>query len=152
MSYMNHVKGPKNDIFIPKFPDKYAGKDYPISRSSWEKKFMEWCDVNNNIIKWASEPLAIQYYDPIKKKNRRYYPDLLLKIINKEGKEVTNLVEIKPYKETIPPIDKKGKKEKTLINEVATYATNTAKWKAAQLYCKKRGIVFKILTEKDLFR
>ena len=32
-----------------------------------------------------------------------------------------------------------------------TYAVNSAKWKAAQNYCKEKGIKFKILTEEDLF-
>jgi len=34
---------------------------------------------------------------------------------------------------------------------VFTYAKNTAKWKAAEEYCRKKGWKFKILSEKDIF-
>ena len=152
MSFMSHVGDPdKTKTYQPKFPDKFVGKTYPIVRSTWEEKFMNWCDMNASIVKWASEPVAIQYYDPVKKKERRYFPDFLLRIKDKDGKETNHLVEIKPYKETVPPVKSKGKSEKTVIHEATTYITNTAKWKAAMIHCKKHGLEFKILTEKDLF-
>jgi len=152
MSFMNHVKDPeKHRQYIPKFSEKYSGKSLPVCRSEWEYKFMKWCDMNVSIIKWASEPIAIEYYDPVRQKNRRYYPDFLLRIKDKDGKETNMLVEIKPYKETIPPVRTKGKSEKTMLHEATTYMTNVAKWKAAISHCKKYNMGFKLLTEKDLF-
>ncbi len=153
MSWMNHNFNPrKHTIFIPKFPEKYVGKGNPISRSSWEESFMNWCDMNNSIVKWSSEPIAIEYHDPVSRKDRRYYPDFMLCIRDKEGKETVHIIEIKPEKETIPPTKGKKKSEKTMVHESMTYATNTAKWKAAMSYCKKKSIEFHIITEKDLFR
>jgi hypothetical protein len=152
MSFMNHVSDPdKHKTYQPKFPEKFVGKTLPVCRSEWEYKFMNWCDMNPSIVKWASEPVAIQYYDPVKRKERRYFPDFLLRIKDKDGKETNHLVEIKPYKETIPPVKSKGKSDKTIIHEATTYITNTAKWKAAITHCRKHGLEFKILTEKDLF-
>jgi hypothetical protein len=31
------------------------------------------------------------------------------------------------------------------------WVMNSAKWKAAEAYCKKNNITFKIITEKELF-
>ena len=66
------------------------------------------------------------------------------------GNEVVELIEIKPYKQTIMPKATKGKHKRTLLTEAKTYAVNTAKWKAAKEYCDLRGIRFRIMTEKDL--
>ena len=49
----------------------------------------------------------------------------------------------------IPPT--KGKKQKrTFIREVAEYAKNQAKWKAARSFCEMRQLTFKVVTEKEL--
>jgi hypothetical protein len=69
-----------------------------------------------------------------------------VKIISKRKKKV----EIKPKKQTVKPTPKKNKRAH--LNECITYETNTCKWKAAEIYCKERGWVFKILTEDNLFR
>jgi hypothetical protein len=153
MGYHNSTFNPtKHKRFIPINEDKYIGKDYPVSRSTWEYKVMSWCDSNQSIIKWSSETIQIQYYDPIKKKNRRYYPDLILFIKDINGDIKKYIVEIKPEKETIMPTKIGNKKETTYMYEFCTYQTNMAKWKAAQIYCKKYGYIFKILTEKDIFK
>jgi hypothetical protein len=36
------------------------------------------------------------------------------------------------------------------LYEVAQYAVNQEKWKAAELFCKEHGWQFQIITEKDL--
>ena len=152
MSYQSSTfDGKKHTRYTPLNEEKYIGKELPVCRSSWENTFCHWCDTNPDIVKWGSEALQIPYYDPIKKKNRRYFPDFLLRIKDKDGKETNHLVEIKPYKETIPPVITKGKSEKTIIHEATAYITNQAKWKAAITHCKKHNLEFKILTEKDLF-
>ena len=73
-------------------------------------------------------------------KNRRYFPDFLLKVIDKTNrKEKVWLIEVKPYKECIPPNKSKGKSRKTKIYEAKTYTTNKAKWISAIKYCKLKG-------------
>ncbi|HAT66597.1 MAG TPA: hypothetical protein DCS66_18715 [Flavobacteriaceae bacterium] len=62
----------------------------------------------------------------------------------------TYLIEIKPSKQTIPPVPKKSKKKTTMIYEQKTYVQNKAKWAAAEKWAKKKGVEFKILTEKEL--
>lgn len=61
--------------FVPKNPRKYIGR-YPIlARSSWERMFAQWLDLQESIIKWSSESIQIRYFDPVQQKIRRYYPD-----------------------------------------------------------------------------
>jgi len=80
----------------------------------------------------------------------RYYPDFLIKYRDSNGDIKIDLIEIKPFRQTIPPRAKRGKKHKTLLQESKTYAVNKAKWDAALNYCNQRGITFRIITEKDL--
>lgn len=138
-------------LFNPTNPEKYKGQ-YPIvARSSWELQFMRWCDGNSNIETWSSESVKIPYFDPVRNKRRRYFPDFLLGVRDKRGNIVKYVVEIKPHKESVPP--KPGiKTKKTRLYEVKTYKTNQAKWKAAEDYCRKMGYIFKVITEKELFR
>ena len=46
--------------YTPIYPSKYQGNTkHIICRSSWERKFCQWCDMNNSIISWASEEFSI---------------------------------------------------------------------------------------------
>jgi len=65
------------------------------------------------------------------------------------GKNKTYLIEVKPKKQTLPPV-KKSKVTKNFIYETKTYAVNQAKWKAAKEWCDDRLIEFKIITEDEL--
>lgn len=141
----------KHNTYKPINMDKFDGKYLPCARSEWERQFMQWLDINPSIVKWDSEPIAIQYFDPVRRKQRRYYPDFLIQVRDKEGKEKIFLTEIKPYKEVKPPRVSKNKSMKSVVHEAATYTTNIAKWKAADDFCKKHNWEFKILTEKELF-
>jgi hypothetical protein len=137
--------------FKPKNPGKYLGNVNNITyRSSWELKCFMDLDRSPDIIGWASEPIAIGYYDPTTRVNRRYFPDLIVKARQKDGSVVTTMIEIKPSHETIPPTSSKGKTKKRFIKEAMLYGKNTAKWTQAQKFCKERGWVFKLMTEKDL--
>jgi hypothetical protein len=140
----------KNGQFIPKFPEKYIGK-YPIQmRSTWERRFARWLDKNPNVIEWSSESIAIPYYNPVYKKTKRYFPDFFMRMKNVEGDVKSFIVEIKPLKETRIP-ERGLKKAKTRIYEERTYLVNAAKWKAADIFCKKMGFEFKVITERELF-
>jgi hypothetical protein len=135
--------------FQPKNPNKYAGDSSNIVyRSLWELKVMKYLDENSNVIHWASEELVIPYVSPVDNRVHRYFPDFVVKVLNKEGKETTMVLEVKPEKQTRPPTQKR--KTKQYLQESIAYAINEAKWQAAILFCKEHGWQFKIITEKDL--
>jgi hypothetical protein len=137
-------------IYKPEYPQKYQGNpDNIICRSSWERKFCRWCDLNESIIAWGSEEIRIKYYDPVRQKVRSYYPDFIIKVKESTGQIKTYIIEIKPKRETMPP-KKRSRTTKSYLNEVYTFATNQAKWEAAQEFCKDNMIEFKIITEDEL--
>ena len=52
--------------FKPKHIKKYKGDPTQIIyRSLWEKKFMEYCDLTENISQWQSEEFWIPYKSPL---------------------------------------------------------------------------------------
>lgn len=137
--------------FNPQNPEKYKGDSKNIVyRSSWELKFMRYCDRREDIIEWGSEEFFIPYFDPTTEKVRRYFPDFYIKLKDKEGNIKKYIIEIKPKKQTVKPQNTKRKQNKTYINEVLTYEKNMAKWKAADIFCKKNLLEFKIITEDQL--
>lgn len=132
--------------FRPNHPEKYKGDPTNIIyRSSWELKMMSKLDKADNVEKWSSEEIVIPYISPLDMSRHRYFVDFWVKY--KDGKQ--ELIEIKPKKETVPPSPQKTK-SKRYIKEVMTWAVNSAKWKYAEEYCKKRGYEWKILTEVEL--
>lgn len=138
--------------FKPKNPEKYKGNVKNIVyRSSWELKFFIKCDTNPNIIKWASEEqfMVVSYFSESDNKYRRYFPDVWVRVKTKSGAISESLIEIKPFKETIPPIAR-GKKKIQYINECRTYVVNQNKWSAAKKVCDKKGWLFRIMTENEL--
>lgn len=147
---MKQKKYPEKQIFQPKNPQKYAGKHLPVSRSRWESKFMHYLDINDNVLSWLSEEPKIPYLNPNTGTVWKYHPDFLVKVKTAEGIQI-QLIEIKPFKQTIPPVISKNKRKSTLLTEQQTYALNTAKWAAAKDFCIKKGWKFVILTERDLF-
>jgi len=142
---MPYSKRVYTGLFRPKNPSKYKGDcTNIIYRSSYELKFMNWCDLNNEILEWGSEEISIPYRSPLDKKIHRYYPDFYIKIGDKRY-----LVEIKPYRFTQEPIVPKRKTQR-FINEVMQWGVNTAKWKCAEEFCLDRGWEFMLITEKEL--
>lgn len=136
--------------FHPRNPEKYIGDPQNIVyRSGWELKFMQWCDRSPNILKYGSEEFCIPYYNPIKQRICRYFPDFIIEVLESNGRTEKYVIEIKPKKQTIPPVQGK-KKTKTYINEVNTYAVNQSKWKSIQEWCEDRMIKFRIITEQEL--
>lgn len=136
-------------IYKPKHSNKYIGNGNPIFRSSWEKKFFEFCDNTETIICWASEPIPIPYYCPIDNKKHKYFVDFYVEILEGTIKK-KYLIEIKPYKQTIPPKESKRKKKQTLLYEQLTWVKNQYKWEAAKKFAASNGMEFKIITEKEL--
>lgn len=142
---------PKPQLWRPKNYAKYKGDyDNIWIRSSWEKKVLNWMDTNPNVIEYSSEEIVIPYLSPIDGKYHRYFPDVYAKIKNSQGQIVEYLIEIKPLHQTIEP-EVKNRITKKYINEVYTWGINSAKWKAADRYCKDRKWIFKLMTEKEIF-
>ena len=136
--------------YQPSYPKKYKGDSSNIIyRSLWERKFMVYCDMNENILEWGSEEIVVPYRSPIDNRYHRYFPDFYIKYKDKGGKIKKSLIEIKPFKQTMEPKVQK-RKTKGYIYEVVEYAKNQAKWEAAKEWCLDRGYEFKVLTENEL--
>jgi hypothetical protein len=138
--------------FKPKNPKKYIGDPTNIIfRSSWEKTVMNYLDLREEVHSWQSEEKFVVYYDPVTKKNRRYFPDFLVKFKNSKGEMVTEMIEVKPKAEVEGPSRNPKRRTKYWAQSVQTYITNLAKWEAAEKYCKERGWTFRIMTEEHIF-
>ena len=136
--------------YYPSFPRKYKGDPTNIIyRSLWERKFMVYCDKNQNILEWASEEIAIPYRSPIDNRVHRYFPDFYMKVKETNGKIKNYVIEVKPAKQTKPPAKPK-RQTKGYIREAYEYASNQANWKMAKEYCADRQWEFKVVTEKEL--
>ena len=131
--------------FTMKNPAKYVGTKTPTYRSSWEWSFMNFCDTNVNVQKWASEAISIPYRDPLTNRQTIYVPDFFIQYVDKFGKMSVELIEIKPASQTV--LERVGKNK---YNQ-AQFVKNQAKWAAASLWCKQQGIKFRIVNENDLF-
>lgn len=136
--------------FKPQNPKKYMGDPSNIIyRSRWELLLMRYLDKHPHVLEWGSEELIIPYLSPIDGRYHRYFPDFLVKRINKKGIKETVLIEVKPEYQTVPP-KRQDRVTQRYLNEVKTWGVNEAKWKAAEEYCKDRGWIFQIMTERHL--
>jgi hypothetical protein len=143
---MTYTKQLYQGKFVPKNPAKYKGIITNIVyRSSYELKFMNWCDMNKDIIEWGSEEIVIPYRSPLDNKVHRYFVDFHIK--TSKGKMY--LIEVKPLRFTQEPKIPK-RKTKRFIQEVKQWGVNLAKWKAAKEFCDNRKWEFKLITEKEL--
>ena len=79
-----------------------------------------------------------------------FFVDNYIIFKDKYGNKNKFLIEIKPSKQTKKPIKTKYKKQKTILYEQKMYIQNTAKWKAANEWAKKKGCKFLLITEKEL--
>ena len=133
-------------LYRPTNPKKYVGNTKQIVyRSLLERRFMRYCDLNEDILYWASEELPVRYYNPLDKKYHRYFPDFVVKTVNNDK----YMIEIKPSRQVTKPKPPK-KKTKSYMRESFEYIKNQAKWQAAKSYCDDNGMQFKLITEKDL--
>ena len=132
--------------FRPQNPKKYKG-DYTkiIYRSGWELKFMNYLDRQPEVISWSSEEIIIPYKSPIDNRFHRYYPDFWVKTLKGES-----LIEIKPKRQTQPPKEN-PKHRRRYLKEVKTWGINSAKFAAAEQFCKSKGWEWRIITD-DVFK
>ena len=124
-------------------PNKYIGKHKPKYRSGWELKFMRVCDTHPNILAWASEAHRIPYRNPATGKNTHYVPDFFIIYEDKDKNRKAEMIEIKPAGQTLAYARSNMQKAQAIVNE--------AKWQAAKIYCKQKGVGFRVLTENELF-
>lgn len=164
-----HLQG----YFKPTNPHKYRGNiNEIIFRSSWEQRFMVWCDIHPNIKCWANETVAIPYYNTCTKYSKEtgrflgswnnYYIDFFIQI-EKNGVLESWLIEVKPNMQ-IPTTEQIAKLQK-MINEgnmtakkmnrynyqLKTLLVNRSKFLAAKKFAEERGCKFAIVDENFLF-
>lgn len=125
-------------------PKKYIGKGTPRYRSGWEHAFFRFCDNNDAVLEWASEAISIKYINPLTGKITNYIPDVFMRYRTRNDKICTELIEIKPKNQSVIT-------EKMKDRDRAIVAVNHAKWAAAQAWCSKTGIVFRVITEDQMF-
>lgn len=131
-------------IYKPNNPQKYIGNKEPRFRSGWEQAFMKFCDNNDNILQWASEAISIPYRNPLSGKMTIYVPDFLIQYRTKDNLVRVELIEIKPKKQSIL-------ESKASARDRAVVAVNYAKWDQATKWAKRNGMVFRVITEEDIF-
>lgn len=135
--------------YTPKNPEKYVGDITKIRfMSSWELNTHQFFDNNTKVIRWSSETIAIQYLKPTDGKIHRYYPDYFVEYINNAGELIQEIIEVKPLSQVKAP----SRRGKHRLYEQLTHAINTAKWEAAARFCAERGMKFRIITEKSIFK
>lgn len=131
--------------FDLKNPGKYVGKKTPTYRSGWEFTFMKFCDEHPAIAQWASEAIKIPYRNPLSGKQTIYVPDFFIVYNDQKGSQRVELIEVKPKNQAMR--ENLGKSK----HNQAHYIINQAKWEAARVYCKQNNILFRIVTEEDIF-
>lgn len=145
MSFIKHLKPKKNSHYKqgvrdPKIFKKYISscKNEPvIFRSGLELEFINYCENNPSIKRWASEPIKIKYYSRLDSKEMNYYPDFIIEKTN--GDRI--IVEIKPKAQTYKPTvyDNLWSKE--------AWIKNIDKWIAAYKFAKKHKMSFVVVCE-----
>ena len=145
----------RQGYFTPKNPEKYDGDSSKIIyRSSWELKFLTYCDNNDSIIKYAAEKVGVKYINPILKKESTYWIDCSMITKASDGTLTKWLIEIKPNKYLTPPESPNRLTEKAVLNyahHAKAYIINSAKFNAAKVWAHKNGMKFGIITENFLF-
>ena len=125
-------------------PKKYVGKGEPRYRSGWEHAFFRFCDNNDAVLEWASEAIAIKYLHPLTGKQANYIPDVFIRYRTRNNKICTEIVEIKPKKQSV--IESKMSNRDRMV-----VAVNYAKWDQATKWCARNGLKFRVITEEDMF-
>lgn len=134
-----------NGSYVVRNPEKYVGKNTPRYRSGWEHAFMRFCDTNENILQWASESISIPYRNPLTGRQTIYVPDFLITYRDRANQLKAELIEIKPKKQSVI-------ESKASARDRAAVAVNYAKWDAATKWARRNGLIFRVVTEDDIFR
>lgn len=146
----------RQGYFKPKHPEKYKGDQTKIIyRSGWEFKFLKFCDENQMVLEYSSEPFAVDYWNSVSRKHSKYWIDGWMKTRNASGQTKEWMIEIKPNKFISPPAAPKRLTEAqtySYVRHAKQYLINTDKFNAARAYAKAHNMKFGIITENFLFR
>lgn len=147
----------KSGVYVPLNPEKYVGDIHNIiCRSSWEFRFCKYCDSNERILKWSSEPIKIPYYNPLDKKEHNYNVDFYIKVLQDDKTEQEWIIEIKPESQYKKPILEGNystlQKLKSYNHKMQIWITNQAKFKYAKQWAEGRGFKFGVVDENFLFK
>jgi hypothetical protein len=147
----------KQGYYEPQNPEKYNGPLPIIYRSSYELKVCQFFDRNINILEWASETaiwggesVPVPYMKPTTGRVHRYFPDYIVKAKDRHGKITERLIEVKPSSQARKP--RKTSNLKSYATQMTTFSINEAKWEAATRFAKEHGMLFEVLTEKEIFK
>jgi len=92
-------------------PSKYRGDPNNVwYRSSWELKFMIFCEMTPSVTEWGSEEIKIPYVKPSDGRVHRYVPDFYMKMGNDKY-----IIEVKPERETKEPVMRKSARGKRTL-------------------------------------
>lgn len=146
----------KQGYFKPTNPHKYVGDPSKIIfRSSWEKRFATYCDVNDRIVAWSSETIQIPYHNPVEGVMKTYNLDYYIKVKRDDGTLKEYIVEVKPVKKLEKPELPQGRITEKRMNDhiyqMKEYAVNMYKFQAAKEWAASRGWEFIVVTENFLF-
>ena len=134
----------RQGFYEAKNSEKYVGNGKPKFRSGWEMTFMMFLDSNDNVINWASEPVRIPYRNPLTGKMTMYVPDFIVTYRGPKETVRAELIEIKPKKQSL--VESKMKDR-----DRAIVAVNYAKWDAATKWARANGLMFRVITEEQIF-
>jgi hypothetical protein len=145
----------KQGYFSPQNPVKYKGNPPIIFRSGWEFSFMNILDSSPNIIEWSSEPVGIEYLNPLDNRVHTYYVDFYFKV-KTENNLKNVLAEVKPKRQIQIPSQSKAnnkglKSLQRYKREAETYIVNQSKFEAASIWANANGMEFVVITEDFLF-
>jgi hypothetical protein len=136
-------------MYVPRNPHKYVGNLNKIRyMSSYELETHRFFDNNERVLRWSSEPMAIPYLKPTDGRVHKYLPDYWVEYVNKDGEIIQEIIEVKPAVQTKKP--RAGAKYS--LYEQLTFAVNMAKWEAAKAFCAQNKMLFRVITERSIFK
>lgn len=136
-------------LYVPRNPHKYVGDLNKIRyMSSYELETHRFFDNNERVLRWSSEPMAIPYLKPTDGRVHKYLPDYWVEYVNKDGEIIQEIIEVKPAVQTKKP--RAGTKYS--LYEQLTFAVNMAKWEAAKAFCAQNNMLFRVITERSIFK
>ena len=105
--------------YSPSYPRKYKGDPTNIVyRSLWERKFMVYCDLNENILEWGSEEIVLPYRSPVDGRVHRYFPDFYIKVKESTGRIKKMIIEIKPKRQCSHHQNLRGKQKDIFVRHM----------------------------------
>lgn len=143
--------GHEQGYYKPKNPEKYIGDlNSVIYRSSWELKFLIFCDNEDRVVKYSSELYSVAYHNFKTKRLNYYNIDFYAEILNDSEKIDKWLIEVKPMKyvkKPSPPKRYSEKSLKTYKHNLETWMINEVKFSAARAFARENDMKFGIVTE-----